>query len=127
MVLGSPASAQEPQPSTWRSFDIGLAPAVGYFLYPQYVDRGYYIHGQPYDLTWSGLQLQLSGDLHWYFPNHPFFGLGMAAAFMIAPNATGVVRHGRASKGHHTLECASSIVQEVRPATIITPAKLHQG
>jgi hypothetical protein len=88
MVFGSSARAQE-QPSTRRVFDIGFAPGVGYFLYPQYVDRGYSINGQPYDLVWSGLQLQLSTESHFYFPRAQHFGMGVAAAFMIAPKARG--------------------------------------
>ena len=91
LCFGCPANAQEQQ-SNWRSYDIGLAPGVGYFLYPQNVDGGYSINGQPYNLVWSGLQLQLSGDFHWNFVNHPFLGLGVAAAFMVAPDATGADR-----------------------------------
>jgi hypothetical protein len=88
LLEGSPAHAQEQSP-TWQTYDFGLAPGVGYFLYPQYVDGGYAINGVSQNLVWSGLQLQLSGDLHWRFANHPFLALGVAAAFLVAPNATG--------------------------------------
>jgi hypothetical protein len=86
MPLDSPVQAQE-QPRAGRKYDIGLAPGVGYFLDSQQVDQGYYINGRSYHLVWSGLQLQLSGDVHWYLA--PSFGLGVAAAFLIAPNPTG--------------------------------------
>jgi hypothetical protein len=85
------AQGQE-KPSTWRVFDIGFTPGVGYFLYPQYVDRGYSINGRPYDLVWSGLQLQLSTAAHFYFPRAQHFGMGVAAAFIIAPKPKGADR-----------------------------------
>jgi hypothetical protein len=89
MLFGSSAKAQD-RPSTRLVSDIGFAPGVGYFYYPQFVDRGYSINGQPYDLIWSGLQLQLSTDAHFYrsaYPRAPRFGIGVAAAFKIAPKA----------------------------------------
>jgi len=85
-MLCSSADAQA-QPSS--RVLLGFAPGVGYFLYSQQVDGGYAINGRPYDLTWSGVQLQFSGDVHQPFTRHPTYGLGMAASFMLAPNPTG--------------------------------------
>lgn len=81
-------SAQAQEPGTAREV-WGLAPGVGYFLYQQRADGGYSIDGKPYDLVWSGLQLQLAGAFHWQFANHPFLAMGLDAAFMMAPNAKG--------------------------------------
>lgn len=86
ILFGLAASAQE---VPTRKRVLGLAPGAGYFFHPQYVDGGYHVNGQPYDLVWSGMQLQLSGDIHWHLAKHPFLGFGAAGAFMLAPNATG--------------------------------------
>jgi hypothetical protein len=72
-----------------RTFDAAIAPGIGYFLYPQYVNDGYYVNGRPYDLVWSGMQLHLTGDAHWYFPSKPNLGLGVAMAYMLAPHPSG--------------------------------------
>jgi hypothetical protein len=76
-------------PTARRTFDAAIAPGIGYFFYPQYVEDGYYINGRPYDLVWSGTQMHFTGDAHWYFPSKPNLGLGGAVAYMLAPHPSG--------------------------------------
>ncbi len=98
ITLAAPAARADDATVPRRTFDLSIAPGIGYFLYPQYVDGGYYIDGQPYNLVWSGLQLHFTGDVHWYFAGDPRFGLGAAGAFMLAPNPSGTDWNGTVSE-----------------------------
>jgi hypothetical protein len=87
--IAAPAPVAVPLPAESprkTAFEVALAPGVGYFLYPQFVDQGFYINGRPYNLVWRGLQLDLAGDFHLFFPSHPNLGIGLAGTFLLAPN-----------------------------------------
>ena len=84
-VLTSPSAAQDDGGAGQRTLDLRLAPGAGYFMYPQYVDGGYYIDGQPYDLVWSGLQMHLVGEVQFFVSRRPQLSVGLGGAALVAP------------------------------------------
>jgi hypothetical protein len=87
-VLGAGRAARAGDGPDERYLDVRLSPTVGYFVYSQSVDGGYYINGQPYDLLWSGMQLHVLAELQMSIPSHPDFSAGLGGAFMYAPGPT---------------------------------------
>jgi hypothetical protein len=66
--------------------DFRLSPAIGYFFYPQMVDGGYYVDGNPYNLIWSGAQLNFQADVQFFIPRVHKLSLGVGGGFLAAPN-----------------------------------------
>jgi hypothetical protein len=85
-ILPQIAVAEENYDKKTEVLDVRLSPGIGYFFYPQMVDGGYYIDGNPYNLIWSGAQLHIAADVQFFIPHVHKLSLGFGGGFLAAPN-----------------------------------------
>ena len=70
--------------------DCRLSLGFGPFMYPQYVDGGFYINNRPYDLTWYGWQIGLIGQIEYLVPSVKGLGVGLAGVYFTGLNPSGM-------------------------------------
>jgi hypothetical protein len=98
LLAARPSSAEDGAFGERRLLDFRLSPGIGAFYYPQVVEGGgFYVGGVGYDLTWYGVQLQLTGEIHAFLPSNPRIGLGLAGAVFAGLAPTGMDRAGAVS------------------------------
>jgi hypothetical protein len=95
--LSHPIAADESIGARNRIFDLRLSPGIGYFMYPQSVNGGYFIDGKQYNLVWSGMQLHIAGEVQFFIPRLEQLSLGFGGAFLFAPNPT-AMDYGQATE-----------------------------